>query len=78
MAKVKQMQLLVNLRTHLPFNNRKKLAKLLANGWQIMAEHKEQTWFGQENGRVIYTLVKGPQVTKSSKEFSVGNVRFGK
>lgn len=78
MAKVKQMQLLVNLRTHLPFNNRKKLAKLLANGWQIMAEHKEQTWFGQENGRVIYTLVKCPQVTKSSKEFSVENIRFGK
>lgn len=78
MAKVKQMQLLVNLRTHLPFNNRKKLAKLLANGWQIMAEHKEQTWFGQENGRVIYTLIKGPQVIKSSEEFSVGNVRFGK
>ena len=61
-----------------PFNNRKKLAKLLADGWQIMAEHKEQTWFGQDNGRVIYTLIKSPQVARSSKEFSVENVRFGK
>lgn len=78
MAKVKQMRLLVNLKTHLPFNNRKKLAKLIADGWQIIAEHREQTWFGQDNGRVIYTLIKGQQVTKSSKDFSVGNVRFGK
>lgn len=78
MVKVKQMRLLVNLKTHLPFNNRKKLAKLIADGWQIIAEHREQTWFGQDNGRVIYTLIKGQQVTKSSKDFSVGNVRFGK
>lgn len=78
MAKVKQMRLLVNLKTHLPFNNRKKLAKLIADGWQIIAEHREQTWFGQDNGRVIYTLIKGQQVTESSKDFSVGNVRFGK
>ena len=77
MAKVKKMRLLVNLKTHLPFNNRNKLARLLADGWQIMAEHKEQTWFGQDNGRVIYTLIKSPEVTKSSKEISVGNVRFG-
>lgn len=78
MAKVKKMRLLVNLKTHLPFNNRRKLARLLADGWQIMTEHKEQTLFGQENGRVIYTLIKSPEVTKSSKEISVGNVRFGK
>lgn len=78
MAKVKQMKLLVNLKTHLPFNNRKKLAKLLADGWQVIAEHREQTWFGQENGRVIYTLAKSPQVVKSSEEFYVENIRFGK
>lgn len=37
-------------------NDAKKLAKMQADGWEIMSQVADQTWTGQNNGYVTYTL----------------------
>lgn len=36
----------------------KKLAKLLDDGWAILHETDEKTWFGQDNHYVTYVLTR--------------------
>ncbi len=36
----------------------KKLAKLLDDGWTILHETDEKTWFGQDNHYVTYVLTR--------------------
>lgn len=38
----------------------RKLDSLLKQGWKIIDKREEQTWFGQNNGRIHYTLQKDP------------------
>lgn len=39
-------------------NDAKKLAKLQADGWKVVSEVASQTWTGQNNGYITYTLSK--------------------
>ncbi|WIY84336.1 hypothetical protein [Propionimicrobium sp. PCR01-08-3] len=39
-------------------NDAKKLAKFKADGWEVISEVADQTWTGQNNGYITYTLSK--------------------
>lgn len=39
-------------------NDAKKLAQLESEGWEVLEKSASQTWFGENNGFVTYTLVR--------------------
>lgn len=56
--------------------NKRKLKKLLENGYYIVSENHQQTWFGQNTGTVEYVLAKRCEKQMDKDENFIDNVAF--